>query len=224
MDRSLSDAQIEYYSRQILLRELGGTGQKRLLGAACLLVGEGAATAVAASYLAGAGIGRLDVLASAEAAPGEGGSALAPLEERNPDVAVHRLGAAPPRLEPYDASIVEADVAPRLAGIPGRPRHGEIRIEVSSAGETVLVLVPAGAAGCALCTTLAGGASIGRPAPAEPAAPEMAGALAALAVCRWVAGLAGGATAVAWRLGPGAPTWEEVAVSPSGACPRGCRS
>ena len=45
MDRSLSDAQIEYYSRQILLRELGGVGQKRFLDGVCLLAGGGDAAA-----------------------------------------------------------------------------------------------------------------------------------------------------------------------------------
>src|SRR5690606_4133531 len=62
---SLTDEQIELYSRQILLRELGGVGQRRLLAASVLALGDGVAADAALSYLAGAGVGRIDRLASA---------------------------------------------------------------------------------------------------------------------------------------------------------------
>lgn len=52
---SLSEAQIQRYSRQILLKEVGGTGQLRLLGAAVEVWGEGSALDVAAAYLAAGG-------------------------------------------------------------------------------------------------------------------------------------------------------------------------
>jgi molybdopterin/thiamine biosynthesis adenylyltransferase len=55
----LSDAQIERYSRQILLKELGGTGQERILGGRVLILGDGTVPAITALYLAAAGVGQL---------------------------------------------------------------------------------------------------------------------------------------------------------------------
>jgi adenylyltransferase/sulfurtransferase len=55
----LSDDQIDRYSRQIVLPEIGGRGQERLLAATVVLAGHSELAAVAARYLAGAGIGAL---------------------------------------------------------------------------------------------------------------------------------------------------------------------
>jgi len=55
---SLSDTQVERYSRQIILREIGATGQRRLLGASVVVAGSSAIAVAAARYLAAAGIGR----------------------------------------------------------------------------------------------------------------------------------------------------------------------
>lgn len=52
---TLSEAQIQRYSRQILLREVGGIGQVRLLSAGVELRGTGAFLEIAASYLAAGG-------------------------------------------------------------------------------------------------------------------------------------------------------------------------
>jgi hypothetical protein len=52
---ALSEAQIVRYGRQILLREVGGRGQARLLERPVLLEGANAATEVAAAYLAAGG-------------------------------------------------------------------------------------------------------------------------------------------------------------------------
>jgi hypothetical protein len=55
----LSDAQIERFSRQIILPQIGAAGQQRLLGASIAVAGDGALAEIAALYLVGAGIGRL---------------------------------------------------------------------------------------------------------------------------------------------------------------------
>ncbi len=59
---SLSDEQIERYSRQIILPEVGGVGQQRLLEARVLIVGAGAVGSAAALYLAAAGVGCLGLV------------------------------------------------------------------------------------------------------------------------------------------------------------------
>jgi molybdopterin/thiamine biosynthesis adenylyltransferase len=55
----LSDQQIERYSRQIILPQVGGRGQRTLLSASVAVVGGGDLSAAAALYLAAAGVGRL---------------------------------------------------------------------------------------------------------------------------------------------------------------------
>ncbi len=58
----LTEAQVQRYSRHILLPEVGGGGQERLLGASALVAFSpegGGAAAVAAVYLASAGVGRI---------------------------------------------------------------------------------------------------------------------------------------------------------------------
>src|SRR5215472_5508031 len=53
---SLTEDQIIRYSRQILLAQIGGRGQEKLLVCGAQLVGRGAAQATAAAYLAAGGV------------------------------------------------------------------------------------------------------------------------------------------------------------------------
>lgn len=59
---SLTPVQLERYARHIMLREVGGPGQQKLLKAHVALVGVGALGGPAALYLAAAGIGRLTLI------------------------------------------------------------------------------------------------------------------------------------------------------------------
>ncbi len=53
---ALSGEQIERYSRQILVPEIGGRGQERLLSSTVALCGESEGISIAANYLAAAGV------------------------------------------------------------------------------------------------------------------------------------------------------------------------
>lgn len=59
---SLSDAQLDRYARHIVLREIGGEGQKRLLGAKVAIIGAGGLGSPCIQYLAAAGVGRLTLI------------------------------------------------------------------------------------------------------------------------------------------------------------------
>ncbi len=56
---TLTDAQLSRYARHIVLKEIGGAGQARLLSATVALVGAGGIGSPAIQYLAAAGVGTL---------------------------------------------------------------------------------------------------------------------------------------------------------------------
>lgn len=62
MELGLNDEQIERYSRHIILSEVGGEGQKKLLNSSALVIGAGGLGSPALLYLAAAGVGNLGVV------------------------------------------------------------------------------------------------------------------------------------------------------------------
>ncbi|HET9428115.1 MAG TPA: HesA/MoeB/ThiF family protein [Allosphingosinicella sp.] len=58
----LSDGQLDRYARHIVLKEIGGAGQKALLNSDVALIGAGGIGSPAIQYLAAAGVGRLRVV------------------------------------------------------------------------------------------------------------------------------------------------------------------
>jgi adenylyltransferase/sulfurtransferase len=59
---NLTDQQIKRYSRHIILKEVGGKGQKKLLEAKVLLIGAGGLGSPCSLYLTAAGVGTLGIL------------------------------------------------------------------------------------------------------------------------------------------------------------------
>ena len=62
MSSAFSNAQINRYSRHILLKEIGGEGQSRLLNSKVLVIGAGGLGSPLLLYLAAAGIGTIGII------------------------------------------------------------------------------------------------------------------------------------------------------------------
>jgi molybdopterin-synthase adenylyltransferase len=59
---TLSDAELERYARHIVLREVGGAGQRRIKTARVVVIGAGGIGSPAIQYLAAAGVGRFTII------------------------------------------------------------------------------------------------------------------------------------------------------------------
>jgi molybdopterin/thiamine biosynthesis adenylyltransferase len=116
---SLTDAQLDRYARHIVLREIGGEGQSKLLAATVAIVGAGGIGAPAILYLTAAGVGTLRVIdddavsldnlqrqvlfASGDVGRAKTEVAAEAVAARNPDVAFDARGA---RLSPDNAAAL----------------------------------------------------------------------------------------------------------------------
>jgi len=119
---NLSDAQLDRYARHIVLKEIGGEGQRKLLGASVVVVGAGGIGSPALQYLAAAGVGRLRIIdddrvdlgnlqrqtlfATADIGRGKADAAAEVVRRLNPDVECEALAVR----------LVPSNVAELLAG------------------------------------------------------------------------------------------------------------
>jgi hypothetical protein len=101
---ALSDAQIERYSRQIIVPRVGGRAQERMLASRLLLIGALDDLTEPLAYLAGAGIGRIDLKLGPGAEPQALQRLIARMRELNPEVVVEPASDSPPAID-FDLAL-----------------------------------------------------------------------------------------------------------------------
>lgn len=122
---TLSDEQLERYARHIVLKEIGGAGQARLLSADVAVIGAGGIGSPAILYLAAAGVGTIRVIdddavalsnlqrqvlfGTADVGAAKAEKAMAAVARLNPDVKLIPINA---RIDAGNAMLMlrEADV------------------------------------------------------------------------------------------------------------------
>jgi len=105
---TLTDEQIDRYSRQIIVPHVGGRGQERLLAARILLVGDARDIEAPLAYLVGAGVRTILLKLSA------GQIAFTEKRELNPDVSVSIAYKSQGRVD-LALLIIGSDPAQKLA-------------------------------------------------------------------------------------------------------------
>jgi molybdopterin-synthase adenylyltransferase len=104
---NLSDNQLDRYARHIVLRDIGGAGQSKLLSSHVLLIGAGGIGCPAMQYLAAAGVGTISVVdddnvalsnlqrqvlySESDVGRPKVDAARAAVSRLNPDIAFHAL-------------------------------------------------------------------------------------------------------------------------------------
>jgi molybdopterin-synthase adenylyltransferase len=107
----MSTEQIERYSRQMLVPELGGAGQIKLREAAVLIIGAGGLGSPAAMYLAGAGVGTLGLVDSDDV---EVSNLQRQLLHFTGDIGVRKVDSAHAKLSQLNPEVVVKSYAVRL--------------------------------------------------------------------------------------------------------------
>jgi hypothetical protein len=105
---TLTDAQIDRYSRQIIVPHIGGRGQERLLAARILLCGDARDIEAPLAYLVGAGVGTIVLKLSGDQA------AFTEKRELNSDVSVRVADRSKSRVD-LALVIVGSEAARKIA-------------------------------------------------------------------------------------------------------------
>jgi molybdopterin/thiamine biosynthesis adenylyltransferase len=173
---ALNDAQIDRFSRQIVLPQIGGTGQERLLRSAIALAGEGELATITALYLTGAGVGRI-ALHGSHQLRGE-------LSDLNPDVEISLTSRA---LGSVDVDVLIACDAP-LAGIDAAAATRRPLVAAGSTTNGGWLVVANGSVTCASCAARQSGSKLPH-STLSSATAGVVGALMSLAVVKLLLGL-----------------------------------
>ncbi len=133
---ALSDAQIERYSRQIIVPEIGGRGQERLLAARLMIAGEPGDIEPVLAYMVGAGVGTIKVRIDIESAKSDRSRlerVVADMRSLNRDaeVVLAKDGSDPADLILVLAGSAESvNLARTLSHPPGSPALIVARLDV----------------------------------------------------------------------------------------------
>ncbi len=206
---ALSDAQIDRFSRQIILPQIGGTGQERLLHSSVAVAGDGDLAEVVALSLAGAGIGRVAL----HGVEREG--LRSDLVDLNPDVQVILQGGvlgsvSADVLVACDVALAELD----RAAASGRPLvAGGVE---EGCGWVVVAIAPDV---CASCAARAFGVSELAPALSTAPTTGVIGSLMSLAVLKLRLGLDAPARRVWLRFDAAQSTLTEHPLARAADCP-----
>jgi hypothetical protein len=134
---SLTDAQIDRYSRQIIVPRIGGRGQERLLAARILLVGDARDIEAPLAYLVGAGVGTICLKLSGDRA------AFTQMRELNDDVSVTIADGSQGRVD-LALVIVGSEAAGKVADeIANSPDVQALVIAHLDAPGTIAVILDA---------------------------------------------------------------------------------
>ncbi len=117
---ALTHAQIERYSRQIIVPRLGGRGQERILAARIGIAGEARDIGTPLAYLIGAGVGRIGVRVVGNQSGFD--ETIASMRQLNSDVSV-RIA---------DKSFVDVDL---ILAIIGSDAAAKVAEEITSSRE-----------------------------------------------------------------------------------------
>ena len=105
----LTDAQIDRYSRQIIVPHVGGRGQERIIGARIVVAGDAPDIEAPLAYLVGAGVGT--IFLSAGRSDSGWSETIARMHRLNPEVTVATLPDSAAELDLAFIVIGSADAA-----------------------------------------------------------------------------------------------------------------
>jgi hypothetical protein len=131
---SLTDAQIDRYSRQIIVPRVGGRGQEHLLAARILLVGDARDIEAPLAYLVGAGVGTICLKLSGDQ------DALTEARELNADVSVTLANESQGRID-LALMIIGSEAARKIADarVNSRDVHAAVIARLDKPGKIVVL-------------------------------------------------------------------------------------
>jgi molybdopterin/thiamine biosynthesis adenylyltransferase len=138
---ALTNAQIERYSRQIIVPHLGGRGQQRILAARIVIAGDARDIEAPLAYLVGAGVGAIGVRIAGE----QGGFAdrIAEMRQLNSDVSVTVADESQGRID-LALLIVGSEAARKLADeiVSYRDMRAWVVVRLDAPGKIVVLPDP----------------------------------------------------------------------------------